>query len=287
MDIDSTDPDRHLQRSDRPARDVFRILALRKPIHDEQELVASQPAHGVGAARDTGEAVRHLLDELITGPVPERIVDDLETVEIEHGDCEDVAVALRVRHRLCQAIIQQYPIRQTRQGVVACQVPQLLVGGFQPLGAGLHDMLQVLDLAAQGPLIVPLACQRVGALQHLDRLERLLDHQQLVGMIQTRYHLRPVVVRVRRADDHLHVRVDLPQALNGLQAVPTRRHAHIDERHRVGLILLERLLHACHTLLTLQGRVDLESRARRGCERLAQQQALGRQQLGAGAGLAA
>ena len=176
-----------------------------------------------------------------------------------------MAVALRVRHRLCQAIIQQYPIRQTRQGVVAGEVAQLLVGGFQSLGAGLHDMLQVLDLAAQGPLVVPLACQRVGALQYLDRLERLLDHQQLVGMIEARYHLRPVVVRVRRADDHLHVRVDLPQALNGLEAVPARRHAHIDERHRVRLLLLERLLHARHTFLTLQGRVDLESRARRGC----------------------
>src|SRR5256885_10782626 len=78
-----------------------------------------------------------------------------------------------------------------------------------------------------------------------------------------------------------------PQALNGLEAVPARRHAHIDERHRVRLILLERLLHALHTLLTLQGRVDPESRARRGCDRLAQQQALGRQQLGTGAAVAA
>jgi len=140
--------------------------------------------------------VRHLLDELITRPVPERVVDHLEAVEIEHGDGEDVTVTLRVSHCLRQAIVQQYPIRQTREGVVAREVPQLLVGGFQPLGARLDDVLQVLELAAQGPLVLPFARQRVGALQHLDRLERFLDHQQLVGMIETRYHLRPVVVRM-------------------------------------------------------------------------------------------
>src|SRR6202140_1491677 len=106
-------------------------------------------------------------------------------------------------------------------------------------------------------------------------------------MIETRYYLGPVVVRMRRANDNLDVRVELPQALNGLQAVPARRHAHIDECHRVRLLLLERLLDPRHTLLTLQGRVDLESRARRGPGRLAQQQALGLQQLATAAGVAA
>src|ERR1700674_1969434 len=106
-------------------------------------------------------------------------------------------------------------------------------------------------------------------------------------MIETRYHLRPVIVRMRRADDNLDVRVELPQALNGLQAIPPGRHAHIDECHRGRLLLLYRLPDPPHTLLTLQGRVDLESRARRGRGLLAQQQAFGRQQFSTAPGVAA
>src|SRR5207247_8169598 len=116
---DTAEPDRDLQRRNRPARDVLGVFALGKLIHDEQKLIAPQPAYGVGGARDTRDAVRHLLDELITRPVPKRVVDDLEAVEIEHGDGEDVAVALRVSHRLRQAIVQQYPMGRTRQGAVA------------------------------------------------------------------------------------------------------------------------------------------------------------------------
>src|ERR1700682_4607622 len=87
-------------------------------------------------------------------------------------------------------------------------------------------------------------------------------------MIETRYHLRPVIVRMRRADDNLDVRVELPQALNGLQAVPPGRHAHIDECHRVRLLLLERLPDPPPTLLP-------------------QQQAFGRQQFSTAPGVAA
>ena len=94
--------------------------------------------------------------------------------------------------------------------VVACQVAQLLVGRLQPLGAGLDDMFQMLDLAPQDPLVLPFARQCVGTLQHLDRFKRLLDHQQLVGMIETRDYLRPVIVRMGRANDNLDVRVELP-----------------------------------------------------------------------------
>src|SRR5256885_11907422 len=51
-----------------------------------------------------------------------------------------------------------------------------------------------------------------------------------------------------------------PQALNGLEAVPARRHAHIDERHRVRLILLERLLRSEEHTSELQSPCNLVCR---------------------------
>ncbi len=61
----------------------------------------------------------------------------------------------------------------------------------------------------------------------------LRRYQQLVGVAKPLHHLGPVVVGVCRTDDDLHVRIRRPQPLDGLEAVPTGRHAHVDERHRV------------------------------------------------------
>ena len=287
VQVDAVETDRELERLDGAPRDVLRVLVLRQAVHDEQKLVPAEAPHRVGAARDARQAVRHFLDERIPGAVSQRVVDDLEAVEIEHGDPEAVSVLLGVGHRLRQAIVQQHAVRQAGEGVVAREVTELLIGGLQSLGAGLHDALQMLDLTAQRPLVVPLARQRVGTLQHLDGLERLLDDQQLVGMVETRDHLGPVVIGVRRADDDLHVRIELPQAENRLQAVPAGRHAHVDERHRVGALLLERPPDPRHALLPLERGVDLECRARDAWGRFTEQQPLGRQELRAALGIAA
>ena len=40
VDIDTTEPDRELQRRNGPARDLLRVFALGKPVHDEQKLIA-------------------------------------------------------------------------------------------------------------------------------------------------------------------------------------------------------------------------------------------------------
>ena len=47
--------------------------------------------------------------------------------------------------------------------------------------------------------------------------------------------------------------------LDRLDAVPTGRHADIDERQRIGTPLVQRLLHAAQALFALKGKVDLEA----------------------------
>jgi hypothetical protein len=60
--------------------------------------------------------------------VAERIVDDLEAVEVEEEHGQARAFALRVRQRDGEAVLEQQPIRQVRQRVVIRQVLDLLLG---------------------------------------------------------------------------------------------------------------------------------------------------------------
>src|SRR5258708_26148475 len=45
---------------------------------------------------------------------PEGIVDHFEAVEVEHGDREDVRVALRMYHGLRQPVIEQHAVHAER-----------------------------------------------------------------------------------------------------------------------------------------------------------------------------
>ena len=65
------------------AADGDRIAAIG---HDHHELVAAEAADLAAVARHLDQALADLDQELIAGRMAERIVDVLETVEIEHGD---------------------------------------------------------------------------------------------------------------------------------------------------------------------------------------------------------
>src|SRR6202051_3059962 len=136
---------------------------------------------------------------------------------------------------------------------------QLLVRSLEALRARCDDLFERLDLAAHDALVLPLAGQRIRALPDLDGFERLFNHQQLVGVMQARDDVRPVIVGMRRTYDYLHIRVDGPQALDRLQTVPAGRHAHIDKGQGVGPALIQGLLHASDAFLTLKRRIYLKA----------------------------
>ena len=51
--------------------------------------------------------------------------------------------ALGKHDGLTDSIVHQHAVRQAGEGVMRCQVPQLLVGGLEVLGADDHRLLQV------------------------------------------------------------------------------------------------------------------------------------------------
>ena len=154
--------DRRLQGLDRALRHVLGIVPLRNTIQQHDEFVATHAGHRIGASRHATDAPRDLLQELIARMMAERVVDDFKAVQVEHRERKGPAVALRMGECLCQPIIQQDAVGQAGQGVMAREVAQLLVGGLEAFRAGLHHILECLDLAPYERLVVPLPGESIG-----------------------------------------------------------------------------------------------------------------------------
>ena len=209
------------------------------------------------------QALRDFLQKFIARAVSQGIVDELEAVQIANQQRKRARVTVRMRDGLLQAIVQQDAIRQARQCIVGGQMPQLLIRGFQSARARRDQVFEAQHMASQQPVIFPFAAERGGALHNLDRFGGFAQYQQLVGVAQPLHHLGPVVVGVGRTNDHLHLGIRRPQAFDGFQAIPPRRHAHVDERHRVRPTLAERLVHHLDAFFPLMRGVDVEVRPRR------------------------
>ena len=215
--------------------DTDRIRLLCRGAKHQHEFVATHARHGVDlvdhAAQPRGDAIQQLVARVMA----ERVVDELEAIEVEHQDGELLAVVLGVHHGLVETIVEQDAIGQSGERIVRRQVAQLVVRHFEAHGADRDHVLERLQLAAHHLLVVPLARQRARTLQDFDGLERLLQDQEFVRVAQPLEEVGPVIVRVRGADHHLHVRIGLPQVFDGLEPVPTRRHAHVDEGECEGM----------------------------------------------------
>ena len=74
-----------------------------------------------------------------------------------------------------------------------------------------------------------------------------------------------------RADHNLHIWINLPQAGDGLDAVPSRRHAHIDKGQRVGVRRAGRLFHQAEARFSLFGKIHREGFALNRHRRLAEE----------------
>jgi hypothetical protein len=196
--------------------------------------------------------------------VAEAVVDDLEAIEIEEQHREVVIrwIALVALHGLGEPIVEQHAIGQPGEAIVQGELGQLA-------GALLHHVLELIHLElgveAQGPFFA----EGDGELIDLDGVEGFLEDQQAIGEAELGRDLLPGVVGVSGADDDLEIRIDGPEALDGLKAVPAGGHAHVHERDRVGAFCLEGGLQLLEALLALEGRVELEglSGAGTGCRR--------------------
>ena len=105
---------------------------------EHAELVAAQAGHDVMRTQAFADAVRDLHEELISGVMPQAVVDELEAVEVEeHHRVGRVGVGLRRVNRLRQVFVEAAPVGQAGQAVVEGDVVQAFFG-LAPRGDVLH-----------------------------------------------------------------------------------------------------------------------------------------------------
>ena len=118
--------------------DADRHLGLGEVVADDAELVAAEARDRVARAQHLGEPPGQQAQQLVAGAVAERVVDELEAVEVEeqHGDRRPAARAVVERQR--EAVHEQRAVRQAGQRVVQRLAAHLLLGAAALDGVGQH-----------------------------------------------------------------------------------------------------------------------------------------------------
>ena len=103
-------------------RRIVRTAHITQPNH---KLVPPVAGHDVGPAQGVVQALCHLLEKVVPGCMAQRIVDDLEVVQVHKQQGHPQMLATRQRNRTLQALAPQTPIGQAGQSIVLGQVGQL------------------------------------------------------------------------------------------------------------------------------------------------------------------
>ena len=121
------------KRLDHRLGDTRHAALVGRVADHDRELVAAQPAALLVLAGRRHEPLRHLRQEPVADLVTERVVDRLESVEIDHQERALALPLLGVAHRLAERLGQHQAVREPGQCVVAREIGDLLVG-FALLG---------------------------------------------------------------------------------------------------------------------------------------------------------
>ena len=105
----------HLQQV---AGDAFDVVGFGGFIENDDEFVAAEPRHDVARAQCMAQPVGDLHQQEVAGVVSQRIVDDLEAVEIDEQHRELPLIAPRRLDRIAQQFVEHLPVRQIGQTVV-------------------------------------------------------------------------------------------------------------------------------------------------------------------------
>ena len=240
-------------------------LSVEGDVLDGNEHVAQVAAigadlrHGVADGADAGERIieddserkfdRCVADEALAGEAGHR----------GEGDVDIDEAALRQRLDGEGDGAGEKGCGKARLGAA-----QFGIREFHGGGALLDHQIEHLDAKVRLLRDDPLLRQRVGELEHLDVVEGLLEDHEVFVHAEARAHFLPRVIGIGGANDDLQGGIDVPQLLDRLDAVPTRGHAHIDERKRVGLLGSERPPHELQRLLPLKCGIQIESACERG-----------------------
>jgi len=95
---------------------------------DQHELVAAKAREQVAAARDRADPLGDLAQHPVAGGVSERVVDELELVEIDVQRRDRATVTCRACELASQLLLDARPVREAGQRVVEREVGQALLG---------------------------------------------------------------------------------------------------------------------------------------------------------------
>ena len=180
--------ERWLERREQPLGDQLGTDLQRELLGDHDELVPTQTTERIGGSHDAVEPRGDRLQELIAGPVAERVVDVLEVVEIYEQRRDRRLAANGTGEYLLNTIQNQGAVRQPRQRVVGCQERELLLA---PLELFIRQSSLSLEALAH-----PQNAELEAQLQYVERLrQRARRDAQLRGAIleDLSHHIAPPV----------------------------------------------------------------------------------------------
>ena len=138
----------------------------------QQELVAALARDEVGLTGVDAQPFRELGEQLVAGGVPQRVVHELEVVEVDEDHADPEVVPSGSRDRVLEHLLEQHPVRQARELVV--------IGEERDLFLGRLARRDVEDHALDQPRLTLLVLDRIRLLEHpLDRAV-LVHHAVLV-----------------------------------------------------------------------------------------------------------
>ena len=185
---------------------------------------------------DALQTARHFLQHRVSRRMPKAVIYQLELIEIDVEKPQHPRVAFRAFHTVAKQLAQKCAVRQAGQ-VVIVGAPRLLPCLFGEM---------------------PLLRQGAGELANFRNIEGLLENQQPVRGSESAPDFQPAGIRVSGADDHLDSGIAIEYFFDGLKAIPSRRHPHIDKSERVGAFFRQCAGDHFHPFLPLPGRVELE-----------------------------
>src|SRR4029077_2342300 len=105
------------------SRNPDRLAQVRRG-KDEGKLVTAPARQGVDLAQHGPELVGEVTKHEIADLMAQRVVDDLEVIEIEHHNAKWDLVATVVRQSELQAVIEQGAVWHSCQGIVERLMPE-------------------------------------------------------------------------------------------------------------------------------------------------------------------
>ncbi|MNF85600.1 hypothetical protein D3C84_680000 [compost metagenome] len=133
------------------------------------------------------------------------------------------------------------------------------IGVGQLPGAFLDGLLQQRHFQCRVFGHLPFGGQRARHLADFDGIEGFFQNEQAVAQFKTIGDVFPGIVRISGAQGYLQLGVGAPQPFDGLQPVPARWHAHVDEGHGVGQVVGQCRLDLVQCLQALKRRIEQET----------------------------